>query len=235
MTINLLGQITICMGCITIFLAVLDSYRRTQKALRWWYYRQASKLSLEAEQIRDSLLQESFTIRRHLETLTTDNLDLSINKAQDCLVKVDNLHQSLTQLSERLFPIYLQYSFPCAIQCLLESWIVTYPHLRCYTDMPSLWRHETVENSLIVFTTIDELFRISLPDVLTQISIYITLKQHCKTRRIMVKIIYPDESTFTSHSKTAEQKHLCHSFQSLTSGKCFFESKNLSYCWYLHW
>lgn len=229
MTINTLVQSAICTIFIILLVGVLHSYRRTQKALRWWYGRQATKLSLEAEKIRDNLLQESFTIRRNLEALTTDNLDLSVNKAQDCLVQADSLHKSLTQLSERLFPIYLQNSFPSAIQCLLESWLIYYPHLSCYTDMPSYWRDETIESSLIVFTTVDELLRISLTEVSTQISIYITLKQHWNRGRLMVKIIYPNESTFIYHSKVAELKHLCQTFQSLASGKCYFESNNYSY------
>jgi hypothetical protein len=54
--------------------------QKIKQALQWWSYRQSIRLFLEAEKIRDSLLQESFIILRSLDLLKIDDRNLSINK-----------------------------------------------------------------------------------------------------------------------------------------------------------
>jgi hypothetical protein len=218
-----------------IFVRFLKYYHRTQEALQWWASRESSKLFLEAEKIRDGLLQESFTIRRSLEMLTVDNLQLSAKQTQECLKKIDTFHDSLAQLSDRLFPAYLQDSLPLAIQSLLEPWIASRNHIYFHVDMPDCWRHEPAEGSLIVLRALEELLRITLPEVLTPISIYITLKQQGNIAQLLVQITYPDVSNLVFYSSLPELAHLCESFKFLTSGKCFCRTKNLSVTWYFCW
>ncbi|NWF57967.1 MAG: hypothetical protein HXY43_01255 [Fischerella sp.] len=219
---------------ITLTLFVI-TYHKTQQALQWWSGRQSLKLFLEAEKIRDELLQESFTIRRSLELLPENNLELSINKTQECLRKIDNFHQSLAHLSDRLFPAYLQDSLPLAIQYLLEPWVTSYPHIYFHVDLPTSWRHEPAERSLIVLRTLEELLRISLPEVLTQISIYVRLEQQADISKLMVQITYPDISTLIFYKNLPDFQFLCEAFKFLTSGKCFCHSKNLSVTCYFYW
>ncbi|MBW4587322.1 hypothetical protein [Aetokthonos hydrillicola] len=213
----------------------LRSHNKTQQALQWWFFRQSFKLFLEAEKIRDGLLQESFTIRRNLELLPVDNLELSVNKTQECLTKTNNFHQSLAQLSDRLCPAYLEDSLPLAIESLLESWLVSHPDFYVHIDMPKHWRNERAENSLIVLTALEELLRITLPEVLTQISIYISLKELGNVGQMVVKVTYPDTSTFSFYSNLPELGYLYESFRFLTSGKCFCRSKNITAAWYFRW
>jgi hypothetical protein len=217
------------------FVQLLKFYHRIQEALQWWASRESTKLFLEAEKIRDGLLQESFTIRRSLEMLTVDNLELSPNQTQECLKKIDTFHHSLAQLSDRLFPAYLQDSLPLAIQSLLEPWIASRNHIYFHVDMPDCWRHEPAEGSLIVLRALEELLRITLPEVLTPISIYITLKQQGNIAQLLVQITYPDVSNLVFYSSLPELAHLCESFKFLTSGKCFCRTKNLSVTWYFCW
>ncbi|MBE9036566.1 hypothetical protein [aff. Roholtiella sp. LEGE 12411] len=213
----------------------LASYQRIQQALQWWSSRQSMRLFLEAEKIREGLLQESFTIRRSLDLLAIDNVNLSINKTQECLKQVDSFHHSLVQLSDRLFPAYLQDSLPLAIECLLEPWLVSNPHLYFDINMPAYWRHEPADRSLVVLRALEELLIITLPEVLMPISIYITLQEQKNIGQLMVQITYPDTSTFIFYSNLPELKYLCGSFQFLTSGKSFYRSQNLSIACYLCW
>ena len=208
---------------------------RTQQALQWWSSRQSMKLFQEAEKIRDGLLQESFTIRRSLEMLPVDNLELSFNKTQDCLKQIDQFHQSLVELSDRLFPAYLQDSLPLAIHCLLEPWRASYPHLYFHIDMPACWREESVGCSLTVVRALEELLRITLPEALTQISIDISLEEQENIGQLIVRITYPDTHTLICYSSLPELKFLCKTFQVLTSGKCFYRIKNLTVIWYFCW
>ncbi|MDZ8053122.1 MAG: hypothetical protein RMX68_013695 [Aulosira sp. ZfuVER01] len=235
MSRKLCTQITLLIVYIITLVWFLFLYHRIQKALQWWSYRQSIKLFLEAEKIRDDLLQDSFTIRRNLDILSTDNVDLSINQTQECLQKIDRFHQSLVSLSDRLFPFHLQYSLPLAIGCLLEPWHISNPHLYFRIDLPVEWHNETARYNLIVLITIEELLTMTVPEVVMPISIYIYLNQHNKLSNLNIEITYPDWSTLTSYSTNPELQYLCDSFCFLTSGKCSRRIKNLRIAWYFRW
>jgi len=74
-----------------------------------------------------------------------------------------------------------------------------------------------------------------LPEVSTPVSIYISLKQCNNICHLMVQITYPDVSTLIAYTNLRELKYLCDSFHLLTSGKCFYRSKNLRGAWYFYW
>ncbi len=220
--------------CVTL-IKFIASYQKTQEALHWWSYRQSMKLFLEAETIRDTLLQESFTIRRSLELLSGDDWELSAYRTQECLTKVENLHQSLAQLSERLFPTYFQGSLPSAIQGVLESWAISHPHISFNVSLPTTWQSETIEHSLIVAWSLEEVLKITVPDVLTPISIYINLEKRKNKSKLIIQITYPDVSILTSYSNHLEFEFLSESFRFLTSGKCLYFYKNLNITWHFYW
>jgi hypothetical protein len=205
-------------------------HHKIRRALRWWSHRQSIKLFLEAEKIRDGLLQETFILRRSLDFLLVDNLDLSLPKTEEFIKEFDNFHYSLMQLSDRLFPTSLQDSLPSAIQCLLEQWAVYFD-----VDMPAQWQREPVGRSLIILRVLEELLTIALPETLTSVSIHISLKKLGNTAQLKVQINYPDISTLTLYSNLPELEYLCDSFQFLIVGKCFYRSKNLSLAWYFCW
>ncbi|MDF5725303.1 MAG: hypothetical protein PUP91_33600 [Rhizonema sp. PD37] len=218
---------------IFTFIYFIRYFYGTKQALQWWYSRQSIKLSLEAENIRDSLLQESFTMRRRLELLPVDSITLS-HTTQEHLQQINNFHQSLTQLSDRLSPAYIQDSLPLAIQSLLKLWVESHPDLDLRIDMPKYWRHEPAERSLIILKTLEELLRISLSN-LVQLSIYLSLKQHEDINQLVVQFTYPDIYTLIFHSQKSELNYLCKSFRFLTSGKCFYRSQKANMAWYFYW
>lgn len=213
----------------------LVSALRIRQAFQWWSSKESIKRFLEAEKIRDGLLQESFIIRRSLDMLTVDSLDLSVNKIEECVKKIDNFHQSLVELSDRLFPQYLHDSLPLAIQCLLESRLIHNSYVSTQIDMPIIWQHQPAERNLIILNILEELLTIALPEVLTPISIAISLKQEENICHLMVQITYPDVSTMILCTNLRELKYLCDSFYLLTSGKCCYRSQNLKGIWYFYW
>lgn len=87
MNYQLAIQIIILIVYIVTLILFVKSYYKVQQALQWWSCRQSLKLFLEAEKIRDDLLQESFTIRRNLELLPVESRELSTNKTQEFLKK----------------------------------------------------------------------------------------------------------------------------------------------------
>ncbi|MBD2252087.1 hypothetical protein [Nostoc parmelioides] len=213
----------------------LTSYYRVQKALQWWSYRQSSKFILEAENIRDSLLQETFTMRRNLDLLSTNPWELSSEKIKQYLDKVDHLHHSLVDISDRLFPESLQDSFPLAIEGLLKSWLVTNPHLYFQIDMPIYWRHEPPQSGLIILNSLEELLTITISDILMPNSIYISLKQKQGLGQLSVKINYSEVCNILFHSSLSSLDYLCQSCQFLTSAKCFYYTQSSRVYWYFYW
>lgn len=224
---------------IIIYLATLimflQTYYRIQQALQWWSSRQSLKLFLEAKTIRDGLLQETFTMRRSLDLLAQDNHSLTVNNTQEYLKQADNFYRALVQLSDRLFPAYIQDSLPLAIECLLEPWLTSNSHLTFQFDIPTYWRYEPADRSLIVLRALEELLILTLPDVSAPSSILISLKQQKYIGRLMVQITYPDHSTMVFYSTLRELDYLCESFRFLTSGKCFCRKHHLSIICYFYW
>lgn len=216
-------------------ISFLTPYHRVQKALQWWSYRQSARLLLEAEQIRDGLLQETFTMRRNLDLLFLDDLSLPNDKVQDSIKRIENFHHSLVKLSDRLFPESLQDSFPLAIESLVEPWLVSNPHLHFHIDMPISWRHEPGERGLIILTLLQELLTVTLSELLRPVSIYISLKSNNGLGKLTVKINYSQTSSIFFNSSLIELDYLSRSCQLLTSGKCIYHIQNLTVSWCLSW
>jgi hypothetical protein len=213
---------------------LLASYFRTQRALQWWSQRQSIQLAHEAKKIRDGLLQESFTMRRSLE-LSLLEFELSTNRRQDWLKKIDKFHHSLEQLSDCLYPAYIEDSLPLAINCVVESWQTYNQRLKFETELPRHWRHEPPERSLIILKVLDELIRIISSESLTEILIHISLKLQGKVGELMVHISYPDLTTLVFYSNLKDLEYLSQTFQFLTSGQCFRRRKDLTVAWYFRW
>ncbi len=217
----------------TISLWLLLCNLRTQKALQWWFQRQSIHLSHEAETIRDGLLQEAFTIRRSLELSLGENDYNSVKQSQDWLNKVENFHHSLQQLSDRLSPVNIEHSLPMAILWVLESWQISHPQLKFQIYMPTYWRQEKFEQSIVVLRTLDEFLQITSAGITE--SIHINLKPKGNLGELTIKSSYPNLAAFKYYSYTNDLKYLSQTFKILTSGQSFCRKKNLTVTWYFRW
>jgi hypothetical protein len=213
----------------------VKTYHTIQQSLQWWSFRQSVKLSMEADKIREELLQELFTVRRNLELSAIYNEELSIEKTQASLKQIDHLHRSLAKLSDRLFPSYLQDNLPLAIECLLESWIISNPHLDFHITMPLSWRYESAECSLIVLNALEQLLLINLQKVFTTSTIHVSLQEQHNLAQLIVKITHLDISMLVSNASLRELDYLCQSFRALTSGKLFYRRNKCAIAYYFYW
>jgi hypothetical protein len=211
------------------------SYLRSQRALQWWQQTQSRQLSCEAEKIRDGLLQESFTIRRILE-LSLLNEDLTSTQLnQDLLEKMENFYHSLEQLSERLSPAYIEDSLPLAIQGVVESWRTCNSNVKIEMDLPAAWRQEPLDRSLLILKILDELLQMSSSEILTELSIHISLKQQGNIGELIVHISYPDVPTLVSYWSKEDLEYLSQTFQFLIAGQCCRLREELTVVWYFRW
>ena len=98
-------------------------------------------------------------MRRSLEVSLIDNIELSTQRNQDWLKKIEKLHYSLEQLSDRLDPAYLEDSLPLASQYVVEAWQKCNPRLKIEMKWPAHWMHELPDRSLVVLRILDEFTR----------------------------------------------------------------------------
>ena len=219
---------------ITSLFGFFSSHFKLQRAWQWWYKRQSSQLSFEAERIRDGLLQETFAMRRSLELFQIKR-ETSAEYHQVLLKKIEKFHHFLEQLSDRLNPPYLEDSLPLAIQHSLESWQRCDSKLNFQLELPASWSHELPERNRAILMTIDELLRITLAKIEQETSIHIKLSQQRHRGELMVQIYYPDVSTLNSTFDLEDWEYLKQSFQILASGRCDRSRKERTITWYFRW
>jgi hypothetical protein len=215
---------------------LVGSYLQIRRALQWWSRRLSIQLLREAENIRDGLLQDSFTMRRSLELSLGDNVEVLVKKNRDWLRQFESFHDSLGQLSDRLSPAYIEDSLPLAIQALVERWQKgSVIPVKIDLELPQHWTQEPADRSLLLLGTLDELLRITLSELLTELKILICLKRHKDMGELSVHISYPNEATLVSYSGFKELQYLSQVFQFLTSGQCFRQRRGLIVVWCFRW
>ena len=198
--------------------------------MQWWFQSQSVKLVTEAEAIRDGLLQESFSVRRTLESLTErENLSTQV---QEWLKTLEQLHYSLIDVSDRLVPPHIEHSLPLALKWLSQSWQKN-PQLKIETNLPTDWEDE-LTHSLVVIRIVDELLRITLTAFNPEF-LQISLKKHADIHELFLYISFPCLLTLISYSDLKELPYLRQTFRVLTSGQCFCHTEALTVKWCFRW
>ncbi|OKH38182.1 hypothetical protein NIES2119_10985 [[Phormidium ambiguum] IAM M-71] len=210
-------------------------HHNTERAWQWWSNRQSRHLFYEAEKIRNGLLQDSCAMRRILESLLTDEGNISPELSQDYLMKIDKIYRSLEELSDRLAPINAEYSLPLGIESLVALWRKKNPYLKISLKIPQDWRQEPPELSLVILQIIDELLQINLLNELLNREISIQLKLEKNIAKLIVSISDGEIANKNFYNKSANLDYLSKTFQVLTSGKCYRRQKNLTEIWNFQW
>jgi len=186
--------------------------------------------------INSQLLTDYLPYNESLDQSTNQSFNTSISEH---INRVENFHHSLVELSDRLFPIYIEESLPLSIQCLVDSCFLAHPHISVDFNMPSYWRKESAQFSLLTLRTLQELMSITVPTFSDPLSIYINLKDRKNIRELTLEIIYPDISTLLFYSGLPELKYLSSSWEFLISGKCFYHivnyKSNYKIAWFFCW
>ncbi len=221
-----------------------------EQAWQWWYDKQLRQLDCEASQIRDGLLQQSFVMRRNLELSLLNRKEFSSPIFQEWLTKLENLHSSLQELSDRLSPPYLSEGLPLAIQYLVQKWQTQQPSFQFKLQLPSNWLNKSAARNRIVLTCLEEILQITLarlkantftkPGSITQeiqqkVSILITLDKKQEQNQLKIQITYPDSASAIALQQYQEIKYLRQSFMLLTSGQCCYQCQQQMDEWCFRW
>lgn len=211
------------------------SYLRLQQALQWWQRRQSRQLSNEAEKIRDNLLQESFTLRRSLE-ISLLNEDANLTKVNHELLKqMDKFYHYLQQLSDRLSPAYIEDSLPLAISYAVEYWKTYYPNIKIKLNLSADWEQESLDRSLLILNILEELFRTTIAELSTEVSIVLNLEQQQNLCDLTLQISSHHTSALVSYWDRKELEYLSQTFEFLTDGQCSRWKEDFTVNWRFHW
>jgi len=221
--------------CIIVLLWLVAFYKKVQRTLQWWNYRQSVQLYLEAEKIRNGLLQESFVIRRDLELALADDAGGSKQVLPDWLETIETMHHSLEELSDHLSSPYLDDNLPLAVRYLLDQWQTNHPNINAKIHLPINWCHESIEQNRIILTTIDELLRIVLLQSVMQVSLIVDFKQQGHIHELTILFSTPDASALAFQKHREELAYLRQSFKFFTSGTCYSQRKDSTLTWYFRW
>lgn len=228
--------VSICIILIIAILRLLAYNRQLQQALYWLHSKQYRKMRYEGEVIRERILQDLFIFRRSLELSHVKNRESQKTLEKYDLETVENIHNSLKELSEYLYPAHVDDSLSLAISCLLESWKSDIPHLNVQMNIVNQEYHkENYECNRIILMILSELFQITLPLIADEVSIFISLDLQGYRNKLIVKLNSPSIFKLESYSSLQKLDFIKNIFKFLTSGKCFYRKENSSQTWYFDW
>jgi hypothetical protein len=228
---------------ISILLWLLASNYRTQKALRWWHSRQLARMRQEGEAIRNGVLQNTFVMRRHLESPLPSSREIQQKLDTHYLENMEKFHYSLRELSDYLYPAYIDESLPLAIRHLLDTWKNRFPSLNIEYNLPTEWRDESGvrsasasgNRSQVILMALEEFLFCLVSNNLTNCSVFVSLTLQGNLSELMIKLTDLDVSKFTFIAATTDLLHLCRALKFWISGECFYCRQNQAEICYLRW
>ena len=220
---------------ISILLWLLASNYRTQRALRWWHSRQLVRMRQEGEAIRNGILQNTFVMRRHLESPLPSNPEIQQKLDIHHLENIEQFHYSLRELSDYLYPAYIDESLPLAIRYVLDTWKNRFSSLDIEYELPTEWRDESSDRSQVILMLLEEFLDLVVLEVTINPTICVRLKQQKTLSELVIQVTFSKETKLTDIKTSADIFHLSRTVEILLFGKCYRHRRHQTETWYLRW
>lgn len=236
---NLMLVIVILVLSTMTLILRLASFWKMQRALQWWQSRQENQLHQAAEEIRNGLLQKSFSLRRNLEVAQNSSMVSDRSEtigahtpSQTWLNTLEDLNHDLKTLSDRLSPLYLGDSLPLALHARADQWRVVYPNCQFTLDLPTEWLPETYEWSQVLIVALDELFHLILSPSIPKLSVALCLNLEPEMGDLSVQIRETEaqletqlevQSTDLKFVPQEQLSYIALAFAALTAGRCRYQ------------
>lgn len=229
---------------IVMFLIMwfIESRHKTRQALIWWYTKEHLRMSQEADLIRNNILQELFTLRRHLELsqeYDTENINYKNNDSGNIINKYDisniqKIHNSLKELSEYLYPPHIEDGLPLAIFSLTKLWELRFSKLTINYEVPKVWSYESEETNRMILMVIHELLQLTITQT-DAASISINLQRQLNFNKLEIKINVLELSNIIDKKYLKNINLLQRIFNIFINGKCSFKNKDNTQVWFFTW
>ncbi|MBD2241355.1 hypothetical protein H6G35_33015 [Aulosira sp. FACHB-113] len=190
----------------------------------------------EGEAIRNEVLQNTFVLRRHLESPLPTSSESQHKLNTHYLENIEKFHYSLKELSDYLYPAYVDESLPLAIRHMLDTWNKRFPSLNIQYELPNEWREESRDRSQVILIALEELLNYCVSNTSTNFSLFVSLTLQGNLNELMIKFTDLDVSKSTLTAATTDDLlHLCRALKFWLSGKCSRYRQNQTEIWYLRW
>ncbi|BDA76288.1 unknown protein (plasmid) [Calothrix sp. PCC 7716] len=188
----------------------------------------------EGEAIRNGVLQTTFFMRRHLESPVPSSTENQHKLDKHYLESIEKFHNSVKELSDYLYPAYIDESLPLAIQHLLDTW-KNRSGLKLEYELPTEWSDEACERIHLFLMLLEEFLRIYVLEVTNNPSVYVKLKQQKTLSELMIQFTYSEESKLNDIKTVDDIFHLYRTIEILLSAKCYHHRRHKTETWYLRW
>ncbi|MBD2207855.1 hypothetical protein H6G33_36610 [Calothrix sp. FACHB-1219] len=182
----------------------------------------------EGEAIRNGVLQNTFIMRRHLESPLATSSESQQKLKTHYLENIEKFHYSLRELSDYLYPAYIDESLPLAIRHVLDTWNRRFPSLNIESELPTEWSDKSSDRSQVILIALEELLAYCVSNNSSNFSLFVSLTPQGNWNELMIK--------FTAIAATTDDLlHLCRALKFWLSGKCSRYRQNQAEIWYLRW
>ncbi len=173
-------------------------------------------------------------MRRHLESPVPSSTETQHKLDKRYLESIEKFHDSLKELSDYLYPAYIDESLPLAIQHLLDTW-KNRSSLNVEYELPTEWGDETCERIHLVLMLLEEFLRILVSEVTNNPTVCVKLKQEKTLSELIIEVTNSKESDLTDIKTSDDIFHLSRTVEILLFGKCYRHRRHQTETWYLRW
>ena len=219
-------SVTILMSSAISSLRSQRATRQQQQAWHWWHNQQQQQQHIQAEIVRDGLLQEAFALRRYLE-----KSDHSTDETAPYLEQFNQFYRSLENLSNELSPPFVDDSLPLALQFLLKHHGQSETSLDLEPDTD--WSSDSSDGNRTLISVVAELLPLLLQS--TQAPLKVHLRRTGDLNNLQLTRNILDQQATLSLSNAAEIQYLKEIFHSLMSGTLDISQDNVALICELSW
>ncbi|NEQ44304.1 MAG: hypothetical protein F6K00_12405 [Leptolyngbya sp. SIOISBB] len=201
--------------------------------LRWWHQYQAQQQTQMADLIRNSILQNLFVARRHLESLACSQAAEAESKSSErCLAELAHVYTQLEDLSNGLDDPFLQEPLPLALQHATQPW---QDQLDLDIQLPEFWAPEPSEHTRLLIMFVETLLN-QLTDSNCSYRGVIELKRHNSLNQLVCQVFHhePISDEFKTHLLDSLVPFL-QTFRLFTDGECEQLSRSQEFIWIFRW
>jgi hypothetical protein len=205
--------------------------RQRQQAWQWWHSQRQQQQHIQAENVRDGLLQEAFALRRYLEKGSHPQ-----DESAPYLEQFNQFYRSLESLSNELSPPFVEDSLPLALQFLLKN------HRQIETSLelePNIdWSWDGTENNRTVLSVVGELLTLLVPEAQMQelkIPLSIQLRRMGTMNNLQLTRSMLNQQSKVLLLNSTELQYLKEIFHSLMSGTLDINQDDVELTCQLSW
>lgn len=186
---------------------------------QWFCTRQFHQLLTQSEIIREQLLQQTFALMRSqelgaMEACSADDAQ----QWQNCLALTQTFNQSLENLSNELWPPFVEESLPLALQHVIKQW-TDQKTVQLRLELPSEWPQQQPDKQRMVLWCVRQCLLV-LQSGARSASLSLSLIEINNRAKLWLSLDGLSLNTMNDTSLQDELKQIQHIFQFFMPGRC---------------